>query len=258
MASLPGDPHPEHSCGPAAHRAAVTPPAISPAEAIGELAAWVAGQPGHRTAQIEPATTPRHHAGRDPRWVILIDGRSGSGKTRFAEHLMAALGATSGQAGASRSTLPAPNTTPQLVHLEDFYPGWGGLFAAARMLAAEVLQPNCPGFRRWNWEKNTPGPWQPVDPGRPLVVEGVGALSPEVLAVLRRRGIPHRTLVLDAPTPLRKHRALHRDPYYAPWWNMWAAQERAHIARRPAPELVVANGPARSKGETTGPARSGD
>jgi len=226
----------------------LAPPAISPAEAIGELATWVADQPGHRTAQIEPASAPCPRVGCDPRWVILIDGRSGSGKTHFAEHLMTTLSAPSQQAGASSSTLPAPNTTPQLVHLEDFYPGWGGLFAAARMLAAEVLQPNCPGFRRWDWEKNTPGPWQPLDPGRPLVVEGAGSLSPEVLAVLRRRGIPHRTLVLDAPTLLRKHRALHRDPYYAPWWTMWEAQERAHIARRPAPDLIVDNGPARSKG----------
>ena len=248
MASTLGDSHPERSRGAAAHRAAVAPPAISPAEAIGELTSWVSGQRGHQTAQMEPASTPRSYAGREPRWVILIDGRSGSGKTRFAEHLMAAISAPSQQAGASRSTPPAPYTTPKLVHLEDFYPGWGGLFAAARILAAEVLQPNCPGFRRWDWDKNTPGPWQPLDPGRPLVIEGVGALSPEALAVLRRRGIPHRTLVLDAPTKFRKHRALHRDPYYAPWWNMWAAQERAHIARRPAPDLVVANGPARSKG----------
>lgn len=222
-------------------------PWLSPADATRELATWVADQRGCRHAQIEPASTPRPRAGCDPRWVILIDGRSGSGKTHFAEHLMATLGAPSHQAGASPSTLPTPNATPQLVHLEDFYPGWGGLFAAARMLAAEVLQPHCPGFRRWDWEKNTPGPWQPLHPGSPLVVEGVGALSPEVLAVLRRRGIPHRALVLDAPTQLRKHRALHRDPYYAPWWNMWAAQERAHIARRPSPDLIVANGSTRSE-----------
>ena len=218
---------------------------LSPADAIRELSTWVARQRGCRAAQIESAAAPRPRAGRAPRWAILIDGRSGSGKTHFAERLMATLGAPSQQTGASPSTSPTPGTAPQLVHLEDFYPGWGGLFAAARMLAAEVLQPNCPGFRRWDWEKNAPAQWQPLDPGRPLIVEGVGALSPESLAVLRRRGIPHRTLVLDAPTRLRKQRALHRDPYYAPWWAMWAAQERAHIARRPAPDLVVANGPAR-------------
>lgn len=222
-------------------------PWLSTAEATRELTAWVAGQRGCGHKQIEPAKTPHRRVRRDPRWVILIDGRSGSGKTHFAEHLMTTLGASSHQPGASPSTPPDPNTTPQLVHLEDFYPGWGGLFAAARMLAAEVLQPNCPGFRRWDWEKNTPAQWQPLDPGRPLIVEGVGALSPEALAVLRRRGIPHRTLVLDAPTQLRKHRALHRDPYYAPWWNMWAAQERAHINRRPAPDFIVANGSTRSE-----------
>lgn len=247
MASLPGDSHSERSRGSAAHRAAVAPPAISPAEAIRELAAWIAGQQSHRAPPAGPATQTGPRAGRDPRWVLLIDGRSGSGKTHFAERLMTTLGAPSQQTGASPSTPPAPNSTPQLVHLEDFYPGWGGLFAAARMLAAEVLQPNCPGFRSWDWEKNTPGQWQPLDPGHPLVVEGVGALSPEVLAMLRHRGIPHRTLVLDAPTQLRKHRALHRDPYYAPWWDMWAAQERAHIARRPAPDLIVANGSTRSE-----------
>ena len=215
---------------------------LSPAEATRELAAWVAGQQSRRAAPAGPAPQTGPRAGHDPRWVILIDGRSGSGKTHFAEHLMTTLGTIGQQAGAAPGTPPAPNTTPQLVHLEDFYPGWGGLFAAARMLAAEVLQPNCPGFRRWDWEKNAPAQWQPLDPGRPLIVEGVGALSPEALAVLRRRGIPHLTLVMDAPTQLRKQRALHRDPYYAPWWDMWAAQERAHIARRPAPDLIVANG----------------
>jgi len=220
-------------------------PQLSPAEATRELSAWVASQRVCRTAQLESAAAPRPRAGRDPQWVILIDGRSGSGKTHFAAHLMATLGASSQQTGASPSTSPTPGTAPQLVHLEDFYPGWGGLFAAARMLAAEVLQPNCPGFRRWDWVKNAPAQWQPLDPGRPLIVEGVGALSPESLAVLRRRGIPHLTLVMDAPTQLRKQRALGRDPYYAPWWDMWAAQERAHIARRPAPDLVVTNGPAR-------------
>lgn len=220
-------------------------PQLSPAEATRELSTWVASQRGSRAAQIESAAAARHRAGRDPQWVILIDGRSGSGKTHFAEYLMATLGATSQQTGAPPSTSPTPGTAPQLVHLEDFYPGWGGLFAAARMLVAEVLQPNCPGFRHWDWEKNAPAQWQPLDPGRPLIIEGVGALSPESLAVLRRRGIPHRTLVLEAPTQLRKQRALHRDPYYAAWWDMWAAQERAHIARRPAPDLVVANGPAR-------------
>ncbi|HEY4598278.1 hypothetical protein [Corynebacterium sp.] len=220
-------------------------PQLSPAAAISELAAWIAGQQSHRAAPAGPAQQTGPRAGRDPQWVILIDGRSGSGKTHFAAHLMATLGASSQQTGASPSTSPTPGTAPQLVHLEDFYPGWGGLFAAARMLAAEVLQPNCPGFRRWDWVKNAPAQWQPLDPGRPLIVEGVGALSPESLAVLRRRGVPHLTLVMDAPTQLRKQRALGRDPYYAPWWAMWAAQERAHIARRPAPDLVVANGPAR-------------
>src|SRR5699024_3173119 len=226
-------------------RAAVAPPAISPAEAIGELTSWVSGQRGHQTAQMEPASTPRSYAGREPRWVILIDGRSGSGKTRFAEHLMAAISAPSQQAGASRSTPPAPYTTPKMVHLEDFYPGWGGLFAAARILAAEVLQPNCPGFRRWDWDKNTPGPWQPLDPGRPLVIEGVGARRPTGVAAHRSRVIPCRTRVVDAPTHVRQPRAQHSDPFYAPRWNMWDAQERAHIDRGRAPDLVVANGPAR-------------
>lgn len=222
-------------------------PQLSPAEATRELSAWVESQRVCRATQLESAAAARHRAGRDPQWVILIDGRSGSGKTHFADQLTAELSASRRQTGGSPSALPAPGTAPQLVHLEDFYPGWGGLFAASRMLAAEVLQPNCPGFRHWDWEKNAPAQWQPLAPGRPLIIEGVGALSPESLAVLRRRGIPYRTLVLDAPTQLRKQRALHRDPYYAAWWDMWAAQERAHIARRPAPDLVVANGPARAE-----------
>src|SRR5699024_12324864 len=126
-------------------------PQLSPAEATRELSAWVASQRVCRTAQLESAAAPRPRAGRDPQWVILIDDHSGSGKNHFAAHLMATLGASSQQTGASPSTSPTPGAAPRLVHLEDFYPGWVGLFAAARMLAAEVLLRHCPCSRRWDW-----------------------------------------------------------------------------------------------------------
>lgn len=197
-------------------------PEVAPRQAIRQLAEWTHGVERGPTGAVAPP------------WVILIDGRSGSGKTYFAEHLLAAC-------QIRLATSPLPQHNPQLVHLEDFYPGWGGLFAAATMVAADVLNPNAPGFRRWDWENNTPGRWQQLDPRRPLIIEGIGALSPANLARLRDRGIPHRAVVLDAPTWLRKHRALNRDPYYAPWWDMWAAQERAHIERRPTPHAVVPN-----------------
>src|SRR5690606_41335989 len=38
------------------------------------------------------------------------------------------------------------------------------------------------------------------------------------------------TVRLTGPEDLRRQRALARDPGYAPWWEMWAAQECEHFA----------------------------
>lgn len=135
-----------------------------------------------------------------PRPIVLIDGRSGSGKTTFAHWL-------------------APRLRAQLVHLEDIYPGWDGLQAASDHLHDFVLAAR-PRWQSWNWDADGPGEWHELDARRPLVIEGAGALS-AVNRALATHGI---WIERDAAT--RKQRAITRDgDRYAPHWERWARQE---------------------------------
>lgn len=155
------------------------------------------------------------------RLTVLIDGPSGSGKTTFA-------------------TRVAEETGMQLVHLDDFYPGWEGLEAAAEMVARDVLHPVHPGYRRWDWEANAPAEWVSIDPERDLIVEGVGALTVESVEAAQRLGRVI-TVRITAPYAVRKMRALKRDPGYGPFWDMWATQERALYAKQVGvtPDIVL-------------------
>jgi gluconate kinase len=145
-----------------------------------------------------------------PRPVVLIDGRSGSGKSTIAPPLAAALGA-------------------QLVRLDDIYPGWDGLELASEHIGEFLLGDPWPRWRRWDWVADAPAEWHRVDAARPLVVEGCGTLSRGNRA-LATFGI---WVELDAVS--RKRRALERDgDAYAPHWDRWAAQE-ARFAEREHP-----------------------
>ena len=154
-----------------------------------------------------------------PHAVVLIDGRSGSGKSTFADALAADAAS---------------------LRLEDVYPGWDGLEAAssalARLLGARGAGASVP-LRGWDWTADAPGGRLAVPPAGPLVVEGCGALSRRAA-----RSADLRVWV-ELPEPERRARALARDgAVYAPHWDRWARQERAFIARedpRGAADLVV-------------------
>ncbi|WP_411700683.1 ATP-binding protein [Conyzicola sp.] len=140
--------------------------------------------------------------------VVLIDGRSGSGKTELARAIVAG------------------SPTAQLVRLDDLYPGWGGLEEGSRVVHDDILASDAPRWRRWDWALGRHAEWHDIDPGRPLVIEGCGALSRD------NRGLATFGIwvALDAAT--RKRRALERDgSTYAPHWDEWAAQEDAFLTR---------------------------
>jgi len=140
--------------------------------------------------------------------VLLIDGRSGSGKTELARAIVAG----------------SPDA--QLVRLDDLYPGWGGLEEGSRVVHDEILANDRPRWRSWDWVLGRHAEWHELDPARPLVVEGCGALSRDNRA-LATYGI---WVALDTET--RKNRALDRDgSTYAPHWDEWAAQEDAFLTR---------------------------
>lgn len=164
--------------------------------------------------------------------VVLIDGRSGAGKSTFADRLVASW--------------PGP-TRPVLVRMDDVYPGWGGLDAASEHVQRELLAPRSTGgsgrWRRHDWVTGRPAEWNDVPADRPLVLEGCGSLSRAGAAVADVR------IWLDADEATRKRRALARDAgAFDDHWDMWTDQMEAFVAReRP---LALADVVLRSDGGT--------
>lgn len=150
---------------------------------------------------------------------MIIDGRSGSGKSTLALQLA------------------EQNPGAQLVRLDDVYPGWDGLAAASRHVVEAVLHPVRPRWQRWDWVRDEPAEWHELDPARPIIVEGAGALT------RASASLATITVWVELDEPTRKRRALERDgDTYAPHWDRWAAQEDAHIAAdnpRALADLVI-------------------
>jgi uridine kinase len=148
--------------------------------------------------------------------VVAIDGRSGAGKTSLA----AALG----------DRLQAP-----VVSLEDLYGGWDGLERGIDLLVSAVLEPLAAGraarVPRYDWIARAWAEPTAIEPPPILIVEGVGAGA-------RRAAAFESVLVwLEVPAPVRKKRALDRDgATFARYWDQWAAQEDAMLARDRTPD----------------------
>ncbi|WP_295010974.1 hypothetical protein [uncultured Microbacterium sp.] len=145
--------------------------------------------------------------------VVLIDGRSGAGKSTLARRL------------ADRWPLAAP---AQLVALDAIYPGWDGLAEGAERARAQILHPHRQGvpgtWRRYDWATGEYAESHTVDPGRGVILEGCGALTPG-----SSRDADVRVWI-DAPEPSRRGRALDRDgDLFRPHWRRWAAQEDKHL-----------------------------
>ena len=147
---------------------------------------------------------------------VVVDGRSGAGKTTLAHRV------------AGEWPLPGD---PVVVSLDELYPGWGGLREGGALACALVLGPHHEGargaYRRFDWTQGTfAGPLVEIDPLRPLIVEGCGALSASAAS------FADIALWLDGSEYRRRHRALARDGAgFEPYWKMWADQEQAHIER---------------------------
>lgn len=147
--------------------------------------------------------------------VVLIDGRSGAGKSSLAARLIRAW----------------PLRTPvQLLALDSIYPGWDGLQRGAEIAYDEVLVPHGRGrlgtWRRWDWELAEEAESHAVDPALGLIVEGCGVLT------MASSAVADVTVWVDGPASSRRTRALRRDGEgFRSHWDMWAAQEEEHIAR---------------------------
>lgn len=153
--------------------------------------------------------------------VIAIDGPSGAGKTDLTAELARASGAA-------------------VLHLDDLYPGWRGLEATPPMVAdllASVAVGDIGVAHRWDWEAGRPGSLLTLAPQSLIILDGVGSAASAIR--------PFLSLIvwLEAPTGVRQQRALARDgDTFAPWWDVWAEQERRHHARegtRGRADLVI-------------------
>ena len=147
--------------------------------------------------------------------VVLIDGRSGSGKTSLARRLVAAWPLRSGV---------------QLIPLDSIYPGWDGLAEGAETACDLVLAPHARGlpgaWRQWDWAESKYAEAHVVDPSLPMIVEGTGLLT----AASARLGDVR--VWLESPAHSRKSRALARDgDTFSPHWTRWAEQEEWHLTR---------------------------
>ena len=141
--------------------------------------------------------------------ILLIDGRSGSGKTELAK------------------LLGAP-----VLRMDDLYPGWGGLAAAAAQLP-EILRTR--RWQRYEWATQSLAEWNELGDSD-LVVEGCGALT------RASRALADLGVWVEHPTASRRLRALAREPGFEEHWDDWAEQEEAHLARedpRRLADLVV-------------------
>lgn len=147
--------------------------------------------------------------------VILIDGPSGSGKTDLALRIAAEW------TGTDR---------PQLLHLDDVYPGWDGLEAASRHITDAVLVPLRAGaparWQRYDWAAGRPAEWHELSDAHPLIIEGCGALSRANAALADLR------IWVETGDDERRRRALARDgELYEREWDRWEAQWREFVRR---------------------------
>lgn len=172
------------------------PVTMRPDEAARDLAPRLSALAGERA----PASSPNEATPAGVP-VVTIDGYSGSGKSTLAAALARLVNGW------------------QVLHLDDWYPGWDGLEAGAdiaRRIAADLRAGRASSYEAWDWQNGTTGATTRV-PLAPTIIEGCGAIEAEAdLSVW----------IADPGEEERRHRAIARDGQtYAPHWQRWARQD---------------------------------
>lgn len=142
--------------------------------------------------------------------IVLIDGRSGVGKTHLAVRIADALDAT-------------------LVHLDAAYHGWGGMEAGRDAMIDTVLTPLAAGlpgqYCAWDWERDIAGDIVDVPSAAVVVIEGCGVSTP------RSRELASTVLWVECDETLRLRRLFGRDRgEFNHFYEAWDAQVNDHIA----------------------------
>jgi uridine kinase len=162
-----------------------------------------------------------------PTPIILVDGRTGSGKTTFAAALQNRLF----QKGES---------APRVIHMDDLYEGWDGLQAGVDYLIRQILNPlsrrEGASWQEYDWAAGArSGAWREFRGGTPLIIEGVGSLS---RVAAEQADV---TIWLEADQALRQARIAARGAEGdgdGSWFAMWTAQEADFYAREKSDEIA--------------------
>jgi uridine kinase len=142
-------------------------------------------------------------------FIMLIDGRAGSGKTTLARRLCRATGA-------------------ELFSMDESYPGWDGLLAGSALIASTLIPHR--SIPIWDWYQNRVTHTRKFERERSLIIEGCGALTRDSIRAAHSSGAELNTVWVECDDEVRKKRALERDgEIFAPHWQRWAEQENEHI-----------------------------
>lgn len=191
--------------------AAALGPSGSDADAAADAATQAdAGATATATPNTPSATanTPGHP---QPVHVVAVDGFSGSGKTWFATRLARTLGCP-------------------IYHVDEFVPGWDALADGIAHVEDHLLRPWARGqtalVQQYDWHAARRGPWVQAAAAPVVVLEGSG------IGTVERSSISALVWV-ETPDALREDRLAGRSDreLYAPYREMWAAQERALAGR---------------------------
>lgn len=160
--------------------------------------------------------------------LLLIDGSSGTGKSTLARAVLGGL----------------PQHVPaQLVAVDEHCRAWDGLPAAVDAVRHDLVEPWSQGraarLPRYDWVRHQWTGGVDLAPGGLLVVEGcgaaltlptgpVGSASPAALRA------PTLLVRCELPDPVRRGRALRREPDFAARWGFWDREHERLAQHRAA------------------------
>lgn len=156
--------------------------------------------------------------------IILIDGRTGSGKTEFAKKLQNELFRILEQA-------------PRVISMDDLYPGWGGLNEGALYLLRNILIPLSQNqqayWNRFDWQSESrEEKLSSFAGGTPLIIEGCGSLS------LASSELSDYAIWMSAPEKTRRQRFSERDGgVFDEYYEKWSKQEDEFYSTHRSAEL---------------------
>ncbi len=186
---------------------------------------WEDARRGGGQRVTVPATMGPDEATRElaPRLSALAGERAPASFDEKSDKLGVPVVTLDGYSGSGKSTLAAALTRLlpgwQVLHLDDWYPGWDGLEAGARIarrIAADLRGGRASSYEAWDWENDATGETTRV-PLAPTIIEGCGAIEAEADIAI---------WIADPGEDERRARALARDGQtYAPHWRRWADQD---------------------------------